>query len=234
MSIATSKLLLTIVLAVWLLTLFRSFTIMIGGRAIFSKASKGEKSALVPILNLFSMLEIVDISTYFGILFFVPILNLFVLTAMSYKLGTVFKTSFFYKIALVLLPIVFYPLLGKSNKIYKFTDENFFRALDSVKEQSVNLLTQQEIEKDVETKPYEDETPDVDSVFKKEEFPELISKNETYKAAKIDLLGMEKLRDDGEHKDLNELLKPQEQINYEKINNEIKKDDNDDIEMLDL
>ena len=45
---------------------------------------------------------------------------------------------------------------------------------------------------------------------------------------------MEKLRDDGEHKDLNELLKPQEQINYEKINNEIKKDDNDDIEMLDL
>ena len=153
---------------------------------------------------------------------------------MSSKLGTVFKTSFFYKIALVLLPIVFYPLLGKSNKIYKFTDENFFRALDSVKEQSVNLLTQQEIEKDVETKPYEDETPDVDSVFKKEEFPELISKNETYKAAKIDLLGMEKLRDDGEHKDLNELLKPQEQINYEKINNEIKKDDNDDIEMLDL
>ena len=230
MSIATSKMLLTIVLIIWLMTLGRSVTIMIGGSDIFRKASRGEKGAIIPILNLFSMLEIVDISTYFGILFFVPVLNLFVLTAMSYKLGVVFKTKFSYKLGLVILPIIFYPLLGKSDKAYKVKDENFFRALDSVKNQSVNLMTQEEINEDVSKNlaldDDEDEVTNVDSVFKREQTVAQME-DEKYKASKIDLLDMNSEYNNDEKKDLSELLKPQEQIEKEKSKD-------DDLEMLDL
>jgi len=223
MSITTSKTVLTIVLIIWLLTPLRSITIMIGGKKIFVKAAKGDKSSMYPILNLFSMLEIVDISSYFGILFFVPVANLIVLTLMSYKLGDAFNATFLNKIGLMLLPIVFYPLLGSSNKIYKLSDDNYFKALESAKSESINLMTEEEIQKENEI-PYEEDNVKVDSIFKSK--IESVEQAAPYKAAKIDLYGMQKLKNqDEEKKSIEEMLKSQEEIQKEK---------KDDIETIDL
>ena len=93
MGLTTSKKIVTIILVLWLFTIFRSVTIMIGGKKLFAKASRGEKSHLYPIINLFTMLEIADVSSYFGILLFIPILNLIVLVLMSIKIGKVFKVK---------------------------------------------------------------------------------------------------------------------------------------------
>ena len=125
MSPSTINTLVTVVFIVLGITFTRSILIMLGGKNIFKKAHKGEKTAYYPIINLFTMLEIVDMSIFWGILFFVPGVNLIVLMIMSYKLGTVFNTSFGFKMGLVFLPICFYPLLFISDKQYKISDEEY-------------------------------------------------------------------------------------------------------------
>lgn len=224
MDISTTKLVVTIILIIWLLTPLRSITIMIGGKKIFIKANKGEKSNVYPIINLFSMLEIANVSTYYGIIFFVPVANLIVLTLMSYKLGNAFKVGFLYKLGLILLPIVFYPLLGSGKRIYKLRDDNYFKALDTARAESINLMTEEEIKEENNSQPYEEEKIDVDSIFKSD--VQMMEQQAPYKAAKIDLYGMEKLKNkDEEKKSLDEMLKTQEQIQQEKKDN---------IETLDL
>lgn len=188
MSPSTINTLVTVVFILLGITFTRSILIMLGGKSIFNKAHKGEKTTYYPIINLFTMLEIVDMSIFWGILFFVPGVNLIVLMIMSYKLGTVFNTSFGFKMGLVFLPICFYPLLFISDKQYKISDEEYFKALDNAKGESINLMTQDEI--NAENNEIVDEGPIVDSVFKSD--LQLMEKPAPYKAAKIDLLGMEK------------------------------------------
>ncbi len=195
MSLTTTKLLLSITLGIWLLTLFRSITIMLCGKKIFIKAAKGEKTSMYPIINLFGMLEIADISTYYGILFFVPIANLFVLTVMSYKLGNAFNTKFGFKLGLVVLPILFYYLLGKSDKQYKLSDENYFKAIDNIRDDYSALMTNEESHV-IEDSKEEENSVEVDSIFKSK--AQVMEEVAPYKAAKIDLIGMEKLKGEEE------------------------------------
>lgn len=176
---------------IWLFTLFRSILIMMCGKKIFKKANRNPKTAMYPILNLFSMLEICDINTFFGILLFIPVLNFVVLFMMSYKLGVVFNTGFGYKIGLLIFPLMCYPLLSISEKPYKVSDDAYFKAMDSARGESINLMTDEEINKQYSNYK-EDESPKVDSVFKSN--IELMEQVEPYKAAKIDLLGLEKIK----------------------------------------
>ena len=188
MTPSTINLIITIAFILLGITFARSILIMLGGKKLFKKAHKGEKTAYYPIINLFTMLEITDMCIFWGILFFIPGINIIVLSIMSYKLGTVFNTSFGYKLGLVFLPICFYPLLFISDKQYKISDEEYFKALDNAKGESINLMTQEEL--NAENNEVVDEGPLVDSVFKSD--LDLMEEVTPYKASKIDLLGMEK------------------------------------------
>ena len=220
MTITTTKLVVTIIIIVWLLTLGRSLLIMLCGKNIFIKASKGEKTALYPVVNLFTMLEIADVSTYAGILLFVPFVNVVILIIMSVKLGKVFNAGTGYIIGLVLLPFLFYPLLAISDKQYKIADESYFKAMNNAKSESINLMTEEEI-KNINEIPVEEEK--VDSIFKSDIELKTADNAGPYKATKIDLLGMEKLKNASMDEDL---IKPI------KKNDDTKK--SDDIEMIDL
>lgn len=174
-----------------LLTVVFSILIMIGGKRIFKKANKKATTALIPIINLFTMLEITGTSLYAGILFFVPILNILVIWVMFFRLGSSFNTGFGYKIGLVIFPIIFYPLLAFSNKQYKIVDEEYFKLLDSVKKDNINLMTEDEV-KELNNEEVFDENPKVDSIFKSE--VEEKKAKEPYKAIRIDVLGLNKLK----------------------------------------
>ena len=192
------------------LTLLYSLLIMIGGNNIFEKAKKNKSIVYYPILNLFAVLEIVDMSSFWGILFFVPIFNLLSLSMMFYKLGVVFNTSFKFKIGLVAFPICFYPLLAYGEYKYKVSDEEFFKALDNAKGESINLLTPEEIKE--QNKVEEDKNVvNVDSIFKSDAV--LREKPEPYKAQKVDGLEENSVSDEVENpfKPI-EIVKPPEQI----------------------
>lgn len=143
---------------VWALSAGRSLLLMMGSSKLFKKAKKNEKNAYIPILNLFSALELAEVSPYWGILFFIPIANLIPLILMSYKLGAVFKMSSAFIMGMVMCPPLFYPSLYSSKKTYKIQDEEYFKALNNAKgERSL-------IQKDPE--PPVEEKPKVDSIFK--------------------------------------------------------------------
>ena len=211
-------LVLKIVLIVWLITLSHSILIMFCGKSIFKRANIGEKTAYIPIINLFSMLEVADVSSFLGILLFIPGLNMCVLAIMSYKLGVVFNTSFLFRIGLVLLPVIFYPILALSKKVYKLSDDDYFKGIENSINQKINLP-----ESDVDNRPFvidqiEEKKQEVDSIFKSN--VEMMEKVAPYKAGKIDIFGMEKLEKAGSDN-----------------NNSIKSDknkNNDDMEMIDL
>lgn len=211
---------------IWSFTLLRSILIMLAGKNIFKRASKNEKTALYPIINLFTMLEICDINTFWGILLFIPVVNIFVLFMMSFKLGVVFNTSIGFKIGLVVFPLMFYLLLAINNKPYKLSDEEYFKAMDKIRDKDINLMTDEEIRQQTENLPKE-EKEDVDSIFKSN--IQLMEQVEPYKAAKIDILGMEKLKnhqpdDDPTLRDLGFAPKKEEE----------KEEKKDDVEVIDL
>ncbi len=228
MSITAAGKMLTVVVAIWLLSLLRSVIIMLGGSKIFKKAAKSEKMAVIPILNLFTMLEVAEISTFWGILLFVPVANVFVIAIMSYKLGGVFNTGTIFKLGLVLLPIIFYPALAFSKYEYKLSDEAYFRELDNVRKENINLMTEDEIKVENETPltEVEEEQKNVDSIFKSD--MSMMEKVAPYKAAKIDLLGMQKIENAPME---DEIFKPIEKIEPNTNNTQEKKEE---IEHIDL
>lgn len=178
MSITTTNFILKLIIVIWSLSAVRSIAIMFCGK-LFVKASKGAKTAMYPILNLFGMLEVVEVSPFWGILLFMPGFNLIVLFMMSYKLAKVFRCGTGQMIGLMFLDIIFYPLLAKSDAGYKVTDTEYYRSLDSARNDSVHLMTQSEIDA---VNKIEEETNLVDSIFKSEieQLPEV----EPYRASR--------------------------------------------------
>ncbi len=219
---------------IWSFTILRSILIMLSGKNIFKKAAKNEKSAYYPIINLFTMLEVCDINSFWGILLFVPVLNMVVLLMMSYKLGKVFNTGTGFIMGLIIFPLMFYLLLALNNKPYKLTDESYYKAMDKIEDKGINLMTDEEIKIETSKLPQE-EANNVDSIFKSN--IQMMEQVEPYKAAKIDILGFEKLKNHKENddplKDLGNSLKtPQKELpKGVKIGEEEKKDK---FEVVDL
>lgn len=179
--ISLKTILINICIVILCFTIIRSILIMIVGKHLFSKAKTNVKSAYYPILNLFTLLEITDTPLFYGILFFIPILNLIPLILSSYKLGKTFNVNKKDLIGLMFLPIVFYPLICKKDYKYKVEDEEYFEALENVKTDSVLLLSQEEID---ELNKQKEETEEVDSIFKSE--IQMMEKVEPYKAISFD------------------------------------------------
>lgn len=191
MATSTTALVLKIIAVVWSLTIVMSIVIMLGGSNVFRKAHKGEKTAMIPIINLFTMLEIGEMSSFWGVLFFAPIANMIVIMVMSWKVGTLFNCSVGFKIGLILIPIIFYPLLFISDRQYKLGDESYYKMMENVHNESTNLMTPSEI-KEINEAAYEPEV-EVDSIFK-DRLPE-IEQVGPYKATKIDVEALNKLKE---------------------------------------
>ena len=221
MNPSTINIIVIISLILLSMTFIDSIVIIFGGKKLFKKAQKNEKSAMYPVANLFTVLEITEMSTFYGILFFVPVVNGVVLSIMFYKLGNVFSTSGLFKVGLMFLPVIFFPILASSDKQYKLSDEEYLLKLDSAKDYSVNLLSDEELkEKFKETE--ETKENEVDSIFKSE--VQMMDEVAPYKAKRNDFIEMENTNNNVEFVDLNDNIKDEKK----KIKNGEK------IEMIDL
>lgn len=214
MSITTTNFIFRLIIIIWSLSLVRSVAIMFCGK-LFEKASKGAKTAMYPVLNLFGMLEVVEVSPFLGILLFMPIFNVIVLFIMSYKLGKAFNASTGQMIGLLFFDIIAYPLLARSNVAYKVTDTEYYRTLDSAKQESVHLMTQSEI--DEVNKTVEEPVNEVDSIFKSE--VDLIEQAEPYKATRINQEIIDKQESNETIGLVDDLFRPIEKVdNFEQLN----------------
>ena len=79
---------------------------------VFEKAGKPGWAAIVPIYNIIVMFEIVGKPLWWIVLLFIPFVNTVVGLYLTYLLGKSFGKSTGFVVGMILLPMVFYPMLG--------------------------------------------------------------------------------------------------------------------------
>jgi len=86
---------------------------------IFEKAGKPGWACIIPIYNTIVLLEIIGKPWWWLLLFLVPIVNLIFAIWMINLLSKSFGKDEGFTIGLLLLPIVFYPVLGFGSATYQ-------------------------------------------------------------------------------------------------------------------
>ncbi|TVQ98154.1 MAG: signal peptidase I [Deltaproteobacteria bacterium] len=86
---------------------------------VFVKAGKPGWAVLVPIYNIIVLLEIAGRPIWWIVLFVIPVANLVAAVLISIDIARGFGKDTGYGIGLLLLPFVFYPLLGFGDAQYQ-------------------------------------------------------------------------------------------------------------------
>jgi hypothetical protein len=92
--------------------------VIAGAWRIFTKAGQPGWAAIIPIYNMVVMLQVVRKPIWWVILAFIPIVNIIVGFIVAYELARVFGKGFGFTLGLIILPIIFYPILGFGKAAY--------------------------------------------------------------------------------------------------------------------
>ena len=79
---------------------------------VFAKAGRPGWAALIPIYNAYVMLQIAGKPGWWLLLFLIPLVNIVVAIITVAALAAKFSKGVGFVIGLILLPIIFYPILG--------------------------------------------------------------------------------------------------------------------------
>jgi hypothetical protein len=85
---------------------------------IFTKAGKPGWAAIIPIYNLFVLLEIVGRPWWWLLLMLIPIVNIIVAIIVYIDLAKSFGKGVGFGIGLLLLSVIFFPILGFGSAQY--------------------------------------------------------------------------------------------------------------------
>lgn len=106
-----------------LLTLFLPLILTIiviaGIWKVFTKADKPGWAAIIPIYNIYILLQIAGRPVWWLILFFIPIVNFIIGIIVSIDVANAFGKGTGYGLGLFFLGFIFYPLLGFGDDEYQ-------------------------------------------------------------------------------------------------------------------
>ncbi len=105
-------------LVVLLVELVLIVAVIAGMWKMFEKAGKPGWAAIIPIYNIIVLLEVVGKPIWWVVLFLIPCVNIVASIIIALDVARVFGKSAGYGVGLILLPFVFYPMLGFSNAKY--------------------------------------------------------------------------------------------------------------------
>ena len=86
---------------------------------VFTKAGQPGWAVLIPFYNIYVMLQIAGKPGWWLLLFFIPIVNLVIAIITVAALAARFGKGAGFVVGLILLPIVFYPILGFGSAQYR-------------------------------------------------------------------------------------------------------------------
>lgn len=86
---------------------------------VFTKAGQAGWKSLIPIYNLFVLLQIAGCPGWWFLMFFLPVVNIYFLVVMHIRLAEKFGKSALYGFALFLLGFIFFPLLAFGPATYE-------------------------------------------------------------------------------------------------------------------
>ncbi|WP_026710185.1 DUF5684 domain-containing protein [Flavobacterium filum] len=87
---------------------------------IFSKAGKPGWACLIPIYSTIVLLEIIKKPVWWIFMFLIPLVNIYFLIVAMNELSKSFGKSTGFTVGLILLPIIFYPILGFGSAEYQW------------------------------------------------------------------------------------------------------------------
>lgn len=109
----------TMSLVVSLFSIVISVITIVSMWKIFKKAGKKGWEAIIPIYNIIVLLQIVDLPTWYIILFFIPFANIYIVFKIYITLAHKFGKSTGFGVGLVFLNFVFMPMLAFGNNTYQ-------------------------------------------------------------------------------------------------------------------
>ncbi|MGP8321515.1 MAG: DUF5684 domain-containing protein [Methanosarcinaceae archaeon] len=89
---------------------------------IFAKSGQPGWAAIIPIYNIYILLKIVCRPSWWLLLYIIPFVNIIVSIIVTLDLSTRFNKGTEFGIGLILLPIIFYPILGFGDATYTQCD----------------------------------------------------------------------------------------------------------------
>ena len=92
--------------------------VVIGMWLIFSKAGKPGWAAIIPLYNIYVLLQVVGRPGWWLILFFIPFVNLIVGILVFVDLAKSFGKSGGYAVGLIFLSFIFIPMFGFGSAKY--------------------------------------------------------------------------------------------------------------------
>jgi hypothetical protein len=85
---------------------------------VYTKAGKPGWACLIPFYNVYVLLEIVGRPGWWLVLYFIPVIDVFVWIIVVWELAKSFGKSGGFAIGLLFLPFIFYPILGFGSARY--------------------------------------------------------------------------------------------------------------------
>jgi hypothetical protein len=79
---------------------------------VYTKAGQPGWAVIVPFYNIYIMLRIAGRPGWWLILYFIPFVNLIIAILVSVDIATAFGKSGWFAAGLIILPFIFYPILG--------------------------------------------------------------------------------------------------------------------------
>lgn len=86
---------------------------------IFTKAGQPGWASIVPIYNIMVLLQITRLPLWIIVAFFIPLVNALAAIYVTWKLGEVFGKGEGFRIGMIILPFIFYPILGFGSARYQ-------------------------------------------------------------------------------------------------------------------
>lgn len=85
---------------------------------IFTKAGQPGWASLIPVYNLYVMLQIVGKPAWWLFLFLIPVINLIPSILLNFDLARSFRKGPGFALGLIFLPMIFLPILAFSDATY--------------------------------------------------------------------------------------------------------------------
>lgn len=89
---------------------------------MFVKAGQPGWASIIPIYNIYVLLKIVCRPSWWLLLYIIPAVNIIISIIVTLDLAKRFDKGTGFAIGLILLPIIFYPILGFGDSTYKQCD----------------------------------------------------------------------------------------------------------------
>ena len=85
---------------------------------IFAKAGRPGWLSLIPVVNLYNLIQIAGRPGWWILLFLIPVVNFVVAIVVTINIANKFGKSTLFGVGMIFLPIIFYPLLAFSDATY--------------------------------------------------------------------------------------------------------------------